>query len=99
MNREQLEKHRASIHTSVTESDLDNCYVGKNWQTTYYCGFCIQIYRQTAVRNEAHEERLKHIAAHYESGATIADWKHIQPPEVVVRDCGMMYRSTPEDPC
>jgi hypothetical protein len=42
MNREQLEKHRASIHTSVTESDLENCYVGKNWQTTYYCGFCIR---------------------------------------------------------
>jgi hypothetical protein len=77
--KEDFAEHLKSQH-SITglkdiSSEIRKSRIGRNWQKTFWCGFCASIIPLKTKQNAAWMEGLEHISRHFEHEARkIEDW-------------------------
>jgi hypothetical protein len=72
-------RHLVSVHDVVEGSDtMKDCLlknrIGRQAQSTFWCGFCGEILPLTEKGIAAYRERHVHIGGHYNEGKRIDDW-------------------------
>ncbi|KAL9011286.1 MAG: hypothetical protein Q9173_003859 [Seirophora scorigena] len=77
--REQFQGHLREKHGLENEDQIrdqsKSCRIGRNGQSTFWCGFCRKIVELKMEGLDAWEERFSHIDnLHYKVGQTICDW-------------------------
>ncbi|KAI4182512.1 MAG: hypothetical protein LQ348_004834 [Seirophora lacunosa] len=77
--REQFQGHLREKHGLENEDQIreqsKSCRIGRNGQSTFWCGFCRKIVELKMEGLDAWEERFSHIDnQHYKGGQTICDW-------------------------
>ncbi|KAF3481576.1 uncharacterized protein GIQ15_04335 [Arthroderma uncinatum] len=73
-----FEQHRRDEHgmdDTPRECGVEN-YMGGDYHTRYWCGFCKKLVSNTTKGFEAISERNTHVARHFENGSTIKEWVH-----------------------
>lgn len=77
LTAEGFESHLNINHgVSLEETDatISRCKIGKNFQGTFWCGFCKKIKPSEGRRNKAWDERFNHIGGHFKAGRVIDAW-------------------------
>ncbi|KAL8652327.1 MAG: hypothetical protein Q9210_002749 [Variospora velana] len=77
--REQFQCHLREKHGLGNDEHIrdqcKSCRIGRNGQSTFWCGFCRKIVELKMEGLDAWEERFSHIDnLHYKTGQTICDW-------------------------
>ncbi|KAL8974185.1 MAG: hypothetical protein Q9197_001584 [Variospora fuerteventurae] len=77
--REQFQCHLREKHRLENDEHIrdqcKSCRIGRNGQSTFWCGFCRKIVELNMEGLDAWEERFSHIDnLHYKTGQTICDW-------------------------
>ncbi|KAL5449444.1 hypothetical protein PMIN06_006824 [Paraphaeosphaeria minitans] len=66
---ELFTQHLVNEHRVAKDSDMSGetkaCFIGKNYQRQFWCGFCQKIVGLKERRNAAWDERFDHIDAHF----------------------------------
>jgi hypothetical protein len=83
--REHFKSHLSKEHqitdSSILETKLEMCRVGRNYEKRYWCGFCQEIVEIQQKGGQAWSERFDHIAEHFsgrysEGPKDISEWKN-----------------------
>ncbi|KAF8850218.1 hypothetical protein BDZ45DRAFT_679913 [Acephala macrosclerotiorum] len=81
--RQAFHDHLVKDHNisddNIIKSKLDNCRIGRNVQTRFWCGFCAKLIDLKKKSVEAFKERLDHIDNHFMgrmgvAKMSIAEW-------------------------
>ncbi|KAF3760473.1 hypothetical protein M406DRAFT_334107 [Cryphonectria parasitica EP155] len=80
--REQFKTHLAKDHgitdPSDIESRLQSCLDGRNYEVSFWCGFCRQMVRVKEKGLKAWVSRFNHIEQHYADELDISQWKSVE---------------------
>lgn len=86
--REHFKSHLSKEHqftdSSILETKLEMCRVGRNCEEQYWCGFCQKIVKIKQKGGQAWSERFDHIAEHFsgrnnQAPKGMSEWKNIDP--------------------
>lgn len=89
--REQFKNHLQAHHgiqsEQKVERELNERRIGRDCDSSFWCGFCVQIISISAKDVHAWTERFNHIDDHFcgknnQAKRTIADWKHVDDADV-----------------
>ena len=92
--RESLRIHFERDHkiedTATIEKKLNDCRHGRNFETRFWCGFCVKTIEPQGHGGPAHSERFDHIDDHFmgRNGlqkADISRWKGLESDEEMVK--------------
>lgn len=69
------------------EKELSERRIGRDCDSSFWCGFCVEIISISSRDVHAWTERFNHIDEHFcgknqDSKRTIAEWKHIDDTDV-----------------
>lgn len=86
--RAHLEKDHQMKDSIVIERKLADCRHGRNFESRFWCGFCVKTIEPTGCDGPAHSERFDHIDDHFmgRNGlerADMATWKSLDALESV----------------
>ncbi|KAK4200650.1 hypothetical protein QBC40DRAFT_173286 [Triangularia verruculosa] len=96
--RESLKSHLERDHgfqdAAAVEKKLADCRLGRNFESRFWCGFCVKTIEPQGSGGPAHSERFDHIDRHFmgKQGfekADIKDWKSLE----MVADQEMQLRN------
>ncbi|MCJ1479269.1 hypothetical protein MMC13_007954 [Lambiella insularis] len=75
---DEFQDHLRNDHRKGDEEYLHEqckmCRIGRNRQTRFWCGFCIQVVKLESRGVEAWDERFNHIDDHFKNEQNIMDW-------------------------
>ncbi|KAH6697619.1 hypothetical protein F5X68DRAFT_5979 [Plectosphaerella plurivora] len=89
--REQFKNHLQGHHgiqsEQRVEKELNERRIGRDCDSSFWCGFCVEIIFITSKDVHAWTERFNHIDEHFcgknqDGQRTIAEWKHIDDADV-----------------
>jgi hypothetical protein len=64
--KQHLQVKHKRLPPDRLEEELDRSTIGKNYQGSFWCGFCNQVIQLQQKTNAAWDERFDHIARHFE---------------------------------
>lgn len=92
--RESLKSHFEQDHkiedSAMIEKKLNDCRHGRNFETRFWCGFCVKTIEPQRHGGPAHSERFDHIDDHFmgKNGfqkADISGWKGLESDEEIMK--------------
>ncbi|KXJ91032.1 hypothetical protein Micbo1qcDRAFT_68861 [Microdochium bolleyi] len=84
--RDDFRQHLVQIHSinegQQVEFKVEHCWIDKNYDERFWCGFCNKIVPTKSTGQVAGTERFDHIGNHYagrngEAPRNIDDWRHV----------------------
>ncbi|KAH8701178.1 hypothetical protein GQ44DRAFT_778907 [Phaeosphaeriaceae sp. PMI808] len=74
VKEEMFQKHAYQHKGMNLDSIMKEGHIGRNHQQSFWCGFCKKPVHLKQKRNEAWDERFRHIEHHFHEGRTIQEW-------------------------
>ena len=98
-----FEKHLTKVHSvsaAVVQSRLRTQRIGRNFQTTYWCGFCVKIVTINSRGLSGDNERFDHIGRHFDQGEDISAWIEVDrnAPKGILRQGRLDSEDTDSEP-
>ncbi|KAL0942505.1 C2H2 type zinc finger domain protein [Colletotrichum truncatum] len=100
--RNHLLKEHKMEDSARIDTALENCRVGRNCESRFWCGFCVSIIEITKKGANAWTERFNHIDNHYAGRDNapkkdISEWKNVDPELQDMDFAGSSYDSSDAD--
>ncbi|KAJ0278688.1 hypothetical protein COL940_007155 [Colletotrichum noveboracense] len=102
--RSHLQKEHKMDDASQVDKALEDCRVGRNCESRFWCGFCVKIIEITKKGANAWTERFNHIDNHYAGRDNVAkkdisEWKNVDPELHEIDFAGSVDDSSDAESC
>ncbi|KAF4837158.1 Metallothionein expression activator [Colletotrichum tropicale] len=102
--RSHLQKEHKMEDASQVDKALEDCRVGRNCESRFWCGFCVKIIEITKKGANAWTERFNHIDNHYAGRDNVAkkdisEWKNVDPELHEIDFAGSVDDSSDAESC